>query len=228
MLGKLVGHGAAPYQNEAEGSNSYFIRIRAFETEAAARRAALAADESARPIDGRSTQQSDGRDSSGIHIAWGTGLKWAIRDSKSHVKVGDIVGVRRVGRQPLDGGKYQNLWEVEKVQFITQRHLNARKVVEDYRAARQSGIDDPAARALYMIQVHLEKLAAISFSNPDDRQKYIKRVTREIETMSDREAVIGRLARKVQAATNRDAEPVRKESAERGNSGPQREEMVRE
>jgi hypothetical protein len=235
MLGKLVGHGAAPYQHDPDNGNSYYIRIRALETETGARRAALAADEFARPIDGRSTQQTDARESGGIRVAWGWDIKRAIEKSRSRVEIGDIVGVRRVGREAVDSpnsedteSRYKNRWEVETVQFIQQRHINARKVNEDYRAARQSGIDDPAARALYMIQVHLEKLAAISFSNPDDREKYVKRVTREIETMSDREAVIGRLARKVQAATNRGAEPVQKESTERGNSGPQREEMVRE
>jgi hypothetical protein len=227
MLGKLVGHGAAPYQGDPEGSNSYFIRIRAFETEAAARRAALAADESARPIDGRSTQQSDGRDSGGIHIAWGTGLKWAIRDSKSHVKVGDIVGVRRVGRQPLDGGKYQNLWEVEKVQFITRRHLNARKVVEEYRAARQDGIDDPEARALYFIQANAEKLAALRYPNPEDQKRFIAGISRAIERSPERESLIARAAQKAQAA-KRAGEALRQQSTDRGDSRPQREELVRE
>jgi len=229
MVGELIGHGAAPYLRDPANSNSYFLRILVAESEAGASRAALAVDESARPIDGRSTQRTDSRESGGVRVAWGADIKRAIEESKSHVKVHDIVGVRRVGREALDTpNRYKNRWEVETVQFIKQRNLNARKVNEDYRAARQSGIDDPAARALYMIQVELEKLAAEWFSNAEDRQKYIKRVTREIETMSDREAVIGRLARKVQEATQRGAETSPQKSTSRGEPEQRRDGMARE
>jgi hypothetical protein len=227
MFGTLVGHGEAPYLHDPKNSDSYYIRIRALETEAGARRAAQVADESARPIDGRSTERTDARQSGGIHIAWGDDLQRAIEKSKSHVKVNDVVGVRRVGRQPLDGGKYKNLWEVETVQFINQRHRNASKVIEDYRAARQDGIDDPEARALYYIQANAEKLAALRYPNPEDQKRFIAGVGRALERSPERESLIGRAAQKVQGA-KRTGEASRQQSADRGDSGPQREELVRE
>jgi hypothetical protein len=235
MLGTLVGHGAAPYQHEPENSNSYYIRIRALETETGARRSALAADESARPIDGRSTQRTDPRESGGIRIAWGWDIKRAIEESKSRVKIGDTVGVRRVGRETVDipnskdtEPRYKNRWEVETVQFINQRHINARKVNEDYRAARQSGIDDPAARALYLIHAHTEKLAALRYPDPEDQKRFIEGVRRALEQSPEREALIGRIAQKVQAAAKRAGEPFQKQSTKQGESVSAREEIARE
>ena len=235
MLGTLVGHGAAPYQHDPENSNSYYIRIRALETETGARRSALAADESVQPIDGRSTRRTDPRESGGVRIAWGWDLKRAIEESKSRVKVGDTVGVRRVGREAVDISnskdtepRYKNRWEVETVQFIKQRHINARKVNEDYRAARQSGIDDPAARALYLIHAHTEKLAALRYSDPEDQKRFIEGVRRALEQSPEREALIGRIAQKVQAAAKRAGDSFQKQSTKQRELVSSREEIVRE
>jgi hypothetical protein len=226
-VGELVGHGEAPYQNDPQNSNSYYIRIRAQETEAGARRAALTADESSRPMDGRSREQGDARQGAGIHIAWGTGLRRAIKQSKSHAKIRDVVGVRRVGRDPVydKAGKvipnrYETRWEVETVQFIQQRHSNARKVIEDYRAARQDGIDDPEARAIYFIQSNAEKLAALRYPNPEDQKRFIEGVSRALERPASRESLIASVAQRLQAKKPLTvaAEPSRERSTEHGDS----------
>jgi hypothetical protein len=108
-----------------------------------------------------------------------------------------------------------------------QRHLNARKVVEDYRAARQDGIDDPEARALYFIQANAEKLAALRYPNPEDQKRFIAGISRAIERSPERESLIARAAQKAQAA-KRAGEALRQQSTDRGDSRPQREELVRE
>src|SRR4051812_32346666 len=51
--------------------------------------------------------------SHGSQTLWGRDLERAIRQSKSHVKVGDAVGMRITRRQSLPGDKVFNHWEVE-------------------------------------------------------------------------------------------------------------------
>jgi hypothetical protein len=236
-VGVLVGHGPAPYDHNPDNKASYYLRIRTLETEEGARRSAMFKDESARPIDGRTQERGDARERASVRIGWGDDIKRAIEKSKSHVKTGQLVGARKTGREPVYGpdnkiieGRYKNKWEIETVQFIKQRHVTARKVNEDYRAARQAGMDDPAATALYMIHSGAEKLAPLWYPNPEDQKRFIEAVRRAVEQSPQREALIARVAQRIQAnkTTGNPDDSPRSRPRESNSPEPRREELARE
>jgi hypothetical protein len=173
------------------------------ETEEGARRR-READDSARPLDGRSTQRGDTREDGGVATRWGTDLERAIKRSRSGVKIGQVVGVRLSGREPVYDKEsrvipnvYRNLWEVETVQHINRRNIIARKMNEDFRAARQQGGTDPVARALYLIHAGAERLAPLWYPNADDQKRFIEGVHRALDRPVEREAVIASIARRL-------------------------------
>ncbi len=134
--------------DELSASPSYYVRLRTLETEQGARRRAQEADRAGREIDGREERRAWSPDDGGVRILWGTDLKRAIEESKSHVKVGQIVAARIVARERLyvesttktrgeaSKNSYRNRWEVETPQFVAQRQKFARAVNENYQGAR--------------------------------------------------------------------------------------------
>ena len=132
IVGEFLSHGEANYRFEELGSRSYFVRLRTQETEQGARRRTEEADRSRPAIDGRDERRPCSPDDGGVRILWGSDLKRAIDESKSQVKVGQIVAARIVRRERLyleshqkrPGGAeptYRNRWEVETPQFVAQR-----------------------------------------------------------------------------------------------------------
>ena len=71
-------------------------------------------------------QTADGR-----QVLWGTDLERAMRESKSHAKVGDAVGVRIVSREKLDGDRTWNRWQIDKAIHIVKERRVAREILED-------------------------------------------------------------------------------------------------
>jgi hypothetical protein len=150
---------------------------------------------------------------------WGADLKRAIEESKSHVKVGQIVAARIVRREQLyvephkekPGGSrqpaYRNRWEIETPQFVAQRQRFARQVNDSYQSARRRGADDPESLALYLIQDGARRLAEQRFANPEDQQKFLSRVRNFFEASPERESLIAktveRLNRERAAKSNR-------------------------
>jgi len=203
LVGKLLAHGAAPFRGQPGNTPSYYVRIRTLETEEGARRRALQAEESARPLDGRSTQRAETREDGGVQTRWGTDLERAIKRSRSAVKIGQVVGMRITGREPVYDRDsrvvpdvYRNLWEIESVQYIHRRNLHARKMNEDFRAARQQGGTDPVVRALYLIHAGAERLAPLWFPNREDQERFIAGLHRALDRRSvEREAVIASVVR---------------------------------
>jgi len=225
VVGELLAHGAANYRFDELASPSYYVRLRTLETEQGARRRAQEADRAGREIDGREERRPWSPDDGGVRILWGTDLKRAIEDSKSHVKVGQIVAARIVARERLyvesttktrgDAPKnsYRNRWEVETPQFVAQRQKFARAVNESYQGARRRGIDDPESFALYLIHDGARRLAQQRFANAEDQQKFLSRVRNFFEASPEREALIAktveRLNQQRAAKTNPAAPPVR-------------------
>jgi hypothetical protein len=204
VVGELLAHGAANYRFEELASPSYYVRLRTLETEQGARRRAQDADRAGREIDGREERRPWSPDDGGVRILWGTDLKRAIEESKSHVKVGQIIAARIVARERLfyesqnktrgEGPKnsYRNRWEVETPQFVAQRQKFARAVNESYQGARRRGIDDPESFALYLIHDGARRLAEQRFANAEDQQKFLSRVRNFFEASPDREALIAK------------------------------------
>src|ERR1700688_1670853 len=203
IVGELLSHGEANYRFEELGSRSYFVRLRTQESEQGARRRTEEADRAGGAIDGRVERRPRSPDDGGVRILWGSDLKRAIEESKSQVKVGQIVAARIVRRERLyleshqkrpGGGEptYRNRWEVETPQFVAQRQRFARQVNDSYQSGRRSGVDDPESFALYLIHDGARRLAEQRFANAEDQQKFLSRVRNFFEASPEREALIAK------------------------------------
>ena len=203
IVGELLSYGEANYRFEALGSRSYFVRLRTQETEEGARRRMEEADRLGPGIDGRDDRRPSSPDDGGVRILWGSDLKRAIEESKSHVKVGQIVAARIVRRERLylesrqkrlGGGEptYRNRWEVETPQFVAQRQKFARAVNDSYQSGRRRGVDDPESFALYLIHDGARRLAEQRFANAEDQQRFLSRVRNFFEASPEREALIAK------------------------------------
>jgi hypothetical protein len=224
-VGELLAHGEANYRFDELGSPSYYVRLRTLETEEGARRRAQEADRAGRETDGRQERRPWSPDDGGVRILWGTDLKRAIQESKSRVKVGQIIAARIVARERLyleskpkahgDSPKnsYRNRWEVETPQFVAQRQKFARAVNESYQGARRRGLDDPESFALYLIHDGARRLAQQRFGNAEDQQKFLSRVRNFFEASPEREALIAKTVERLNlqraAKTNYPAPTVR-------------------
>lgn len=221
VVGELLAHGEANYRFDEFASRSYFVRIRTQETEHGARRRNQEADNAGRGIDGRDERRPWSPDDGGVRILWGTDLKRAVEESKSQVKIGQIVAARVVKREQLyfeSKGKapgkdspasYRNRWEVETPQFVAQRQKFARAVNDSYQGARRRGIDHPENFALYLIHDGARRLAEQRFPNAEDQQKFLARVRNFFEASPEREALIAKTVERLNqqraaAKTNRD------------------------
>jgi hypothetical protein len=220
IVGELLSHREANYRFEELGSRSYFVRLRTQESEQGARRRTEEADRAGRAIDGGDERRPWSPDDGGVRILWGSDLKRAIEESKSHVKVGQIIAARIVRRERLyleshqkrpAGAEptYRNRWEVETPQFVAQRQKFARAVNDNYQSARRSGVDDAESFALYLIHDGARRLAEQRFANAEDQQKFLSRVRNFFEASPEREALIAktveRLRQQSAAKTSRDA-----------------------
>jgi hypothetical protein len=219
VVGELLAHGEAKYRFEELASRSYYVRLRTAESEEGARRRAAEADARGFGVDGRDERRPWSPNDGGVRILWGSDLRRAIAESKSQVKVGQIVAARIVRRERLylepnqktpPGGQqpqYRNLWEVETPQFVAQRQRFARAVNESFQGARRRGADDPESVALYLIHDGARRLAEQRFANAEDQQKFLARVRHFFETSPEREALIAktveRLNRKRAAQSKR-------------------------
>jgi hypothetical protein len=87
----------------------------------------------------------------GRQVLWGTDLERAMRESKSHAKVGDAVGVRIVSREKLDGDRTWNRWQVDKAIHIVKERRVAREILEDPITARRAGKDGAILTGSYLL-----------------------------------------------------------------------------
>jgi hypothetical protein len=221
IVGELLAYGEAKYRFDELASPSYYVRLRTAENEQGARRRAEEADTRGHGIDGRDERRPWSPDDGGVRILWGADLKRAIAESKSHVKVGQIVAARIARRERLylepnrkaptgSQPRYRNLWEVETPQFVAQRQRFARAVNDSYQGARRRGADDPESVALYLIHDGARRLAEQRFANAEDQQKFLARVRHFFETSPERETLIAKTVERLnqqRAAQSKRAEP---------------------
>jgi len=209
IVGTLVEHGTAPYHFEEGRGQSYFVRLRVLESEKGAQSIREREAESRRtPIDGRTEQRTLGYEAGGERVLWGTDLKRAIERSKSQVRVGEQVAARVTGREPVDlPGRparaepaYRNLWEIERPEFINQRRLDARVIVDRIVEARRAGKGHPFLPGMYMMIVGAELVARKLFREPEDQERFVQR-TRDMLKNQLEERYPG-LARSLTSQTN--------------------------
>jgi putative DNA primase/helicase len=124
------------------------------------------------------------RDEAGERFLWGADLKRAIKESKSRVKVGQVVAARLVGREALaprgrsdpDIPSYRNRWEVETPQFVAQRVATAKKILEDPVKARRDGAAHPELAGLYLALRGAELIAKHRYPDVKDQERFVTRV----------------------------------------------------
>jgi hypothetical protein len=222
QVGTLLAHGPAPYAHDSNNSMSYFVRLRISESEEGARRRIQQADQEARPIDGRTPERRQTPEQGGVRTLWGTDLKRAIAQSKSHIKVGEVVAVRVVRNDPIGSVKnektgqsapaYKKRFEVERPEFVLRRTQFARRVNETYQGARRAGVEGEEAFARYLIQDGAHRLAQVMYPDEADRQRFLRRVENFFEVSPDREAVIASVVSRINAQRQRPTGPRREAS----------------
>jgi hypothetical protein len=116
-------------------------------------------------------QTADGR-----QVLWGADLERALRESKSHAKVGDAVGVRIVSREKLDGDRTWNRWQIDKAIHIVKERRVAREILEDPVTARRAGKDGATLTGSYLLVTAAELLARAQFTDEPSRKDFVARV----------------------------------------------------
>jgi hypothetical protein len=120
----------------------------------------------------------------GERVLWGKDLERAIAESSTHIKVGDLIGARRVGAQAVmvrtrqndslsEQVKYRNRWVVEKVQFFAERAKLARRVREDHMDARNAARRQPELVSTFLSLRGAEAIAERRIADPKDRERFL-------------------------------------------------------
>jgi hypothetical protein len=139
-------------------------------------------------------QTADGR-----QVLWGTDLERALRESKSHAKVGDAVGVRIVSREKLDGDRTWNRWQIDKAIHIVKERRVAREILEDPVTARRAGRDGATLTGSYLLVTAAELLARAQFTDEPSRKDFVAKVREAAgikpRALEDRAPVAQRLTR---------------------------------
>jgi len=112
----------------------------------------------------------------GKQVLWGNDLERAIRESKSHAKVGDAVGVRIVRRETLENGRTWNRWQVDQAIHIVKERRVAREILEHPVGARRAGKDGATVTGSYLLVTAAEMLAAVQFTDEASRKSFVAKV----------------------------------------------------
>ena len=112
---------------------------------------------------------------------WGTDLERAMAESKSHVRVGDKIGVRVTRKDEFtvitDEGKKEertfNHFEIEKATYIVARQRAARRIVEESPTALGVSKDGRFLTASTLVANAAEVLADAYRLNPHHRAAFI-------------------------------------------------------
>jgi hypothetical protein len=154
-------------------------------------------------------QTADGR-----QVLWGADLERAIRESKSHAKVGDAVGVRIVSREKLDGDRTWNRWQVDQAIHIVKERRVAREILENPVTARRAGKDGATLTGSYLLVNAAEMLARVQFTDEKSRKDFVAKVREAAgikpRPLDERAPVARTLTRNEQdAPRERDGPPLR-------------------
>lgn len=137
--------------------------------------------------------------SRGVKVLWGKDLERALVAAETHPKNGDLVGVRRTGREAVTitarrrdpSGRviaeeaqvaHRTRWVLEKVQFFAERARLARRVRDEQLDVRESVRAHPELKSTFLSLRAAEEYAARRIPNAEDREKFLALV---------REAVAG-------------------------------------
>jgi|SRR5579859_4102383 len=125
----------------------------------------------------------------GERILWGKDLERAIAQSATRIKVGDLIGARRIGgktvaittRQRDAEGRMvestrparRHRWVVEKVQFFAERAKLARRVRDDQIDARKEVARRPELVSTFLSLRGAQGIAERRIADPKDRERFL-------------------------------------------------------
>ena len=160
LIGRLAAHGRANYQFRATEEPSYYLKLLT---------------------------------SRGERTLWGKDLERAIRTAETKPNIGDLIGARRTGREAVtvidrrrdaagnvvaqsEHHAHRNSWEVEKLQFFSDRAKQARLARDEHLDTREAVRQRPELRSTFLSLRAAEQLAAERIANPEDRERFINMV----------------------------------------------------
>jgi Large polyvalent protein-associated domain 7 len=126
----------------------------------------------------------------GHEMVWGKDLERALRQSKTQPQIGERIGVRQIGQEPVtvqarerdSAGHvireqplktHRNAWLVETEGFFTERE-EAAQTLRDLRIAPGRALEShPQLVGTYLAVGAAEKLAAQRFADPEDRRRFV-------------------------------------------------------
>ncbi len=128
--------------------------------------------------------------SRGERILWGKDLERAVKEGETGPKPGDLIGVRRVGREAVtitarqrDGeGRviaqeehhaHRTRWVVEKVAFFAERARLARRLRDEQGDLREVLRERPELRSTFLSVRAAEEFAARRIADPKDRERFL-------------------------------------------------------
>lgn len=114
--------------------------------------------------------------SHGRQVLWGKDLERAIKESKSHAKVGDAVGVRIVSRETLEDGRTWNRWQIDQAIHIVKERRVAREILENPITARRAAKDGATVTGSYLLVTAAEMLARVQYTDEQDRKRFVERI----------------------------------------------------
>lgn len=164
VVGRLQEHGRAPYQFRPNQDLSYYVKVLTI---------------------------------AGVKTLWGKDLERAIRAGETKPKAGDLIGVRRTAREAVtvvdrqrdaqgnilsqsEHHAHRSRWEVEKLQFFSERARRARLARDAHLDTREAVRQRPELRSTFLSLRAAEQLAAQRISNPEDRERFLKMVREAI------------------------------------------------
>lgn len=127
-----------------------------------------------------------------VHTIWGLDLERAVKQSLSNVRIGDEVGIKHIGEQPVtvtqreydEAGNvrsekrvptHRNQWVIEKRSFFADREQAARTLRDERIAPEDAVRAHPALKGAY-INLQLAQQLANRLTEEQDRREFLARI----------------------------------------------------
>jgi putative DNA primase/helicase len=131
--------------------------------------------------------------SRGERTLWGKDLRRALTESETRPKLGDLVGARRIAREPVmvtsrqrdsqgrvtaeaEQQVHRTRWVVEKAGFFAERARMARRLRDEQADVREAVRAHPELKSTFLSVRAAEEFAAKRIANPQDRERFLELV----------------------------------------------------
>lgn len=204
IVGRLQEHGRAPYQFRPDQDLSYYAKLVT---------------------------------TGGVRVLWGKDLERAIRAGETKPNAGDLIGARRTGREAVtlvdrkrdaagnvvaqsEHHAHRSRWEVEKLQFFSDRARRARLARDAHLDTREAVRQRPELRSTFLSLRAAEQVAAQRIANPEDRERFLKMVREAITASLQRGEPLPDISLRQKSAA--DPVPSATPASKRGRDEPTR------